>query len=78
MRNKKAKQLRKEVGYNPNTDRTNEMDYDLENYSESFAVEDGINLDGTPAYKVMTVNKGTLTLQDNKRKEYKDLKKEVA
>lgn len=78
MNNKKAKAIRRSVGYNPNTQRTTEENYTVEDKSEMLGMyQSGVNPDGSPKYDQLVVNKCLVTLnQDHIRAIYKQAKKE--
>lgn len=78
MNNKQAKRIRNVVGYNPNTHRTDESSYDMEDTSKIVGAEVvGVNADGTPKYEVIRNIQCTFTLKDdNIRKVYKKAKQQ--
>lgn len=76
MRNSKAKRLRKLVGYNPNTHRTTEEDYNIVDKSEQLGMmQAGVNPDGTPKFVPIIVNKCLVSLKpESLRKFYQNAK----
>ena len=64
MNGKKAKQLRKQAGYDVNKQRTTEEDYTIVNTSEQFATIDGTNPDGSPKYRVVVIQKCVASVKE--------------
>lgn len=80
MNQKKAKQLREKVGYNPNANRTElSTDYNVRDTSEVLGyTKVGVNVDGTDKLEQMVAIKCTATLKDDvKRKDYQQSKKSI-
>lgn len=80
MNQKKAKQLREKVGYNPNTNRTElSTDYNVRDTSEVLGyIKVGVNVGGTDKLEQLIAIKCTVTLKDGViRKAYQQSKKSV-
>ena len=80
MNQKKAKQLREKVGYNPNANRTElSTDYNVRDTSEVLGyIKVGVNVDGTDKLEQMIAIKCTATLKDGViRKAYQQSKKSI-
>lgn len=79
MNSKKAKQLRKQLNYNPNTDVTKQGDYDVRNTSEMLGmIPNGFDSFGNQQYTELVVVKCTATIKpEHIRSKYKQAKKEM-
>lgn len=76
MNGKKAKQLRKQAGYDVNKQRTTEEDYNIVDTSQQFATIDGVNPDGSPKYRVVVIQKCTANIKEgHPRSVYRKMKK---
>ena len=79
MNAKKAKQIRKQLNYNPNIDTTKQGDYDVKDTSEFLGmVPNGFDSFGNQQYTELVVVKCTATIKpEHIRSKYKQAKKEM-
>ena len=79
MNSKKAKQIRKQIGYKPSVDITKQGDYNVKDTSEFLGmIPNGVDSLGNQQYTELVVVKCTATIKpEHVRSKYKQAKKEM-